>query len=199
MLKRNPHRMRGFSLIEFMVAFAAGLIVLGAVIALVLSIIRSNNQTIQTTRLNQELRATAAVIAADIRRARGVGDPLAAAKQGNPFATLYLDGVANPANGSVGQCLSYGYAGASGGGFHVIRLDAGKVSLGQAGTAAGASCALVGQQLNSSQVTINNMSFTVSGRQVTVTLTGSLQSGDPGVTAIRRTLSQTVFIRSVGT
>jgi hypothetical protein len=95
--------------------------------------------------------------------------------------------------------LSYGYAGASGGGFHVIRLDAGKVSLAQAGTAAGASCTLVGQQLNSSQVTINNMSFTVSGRQVTVTLTGSLQSGDPGVTAIRRTLSQTVFIRSVGT
>jgi type IV pilus assembly protein PilW len=191
-------RLAGFSLVELMVAMALGLIVLGAVIALVLSIIRSNNQTIQTTRLTQELRATASVIAADIKRARGVGDPLAAAKQGNPFATIFLDGAANPPDGTVGSCVSYGYAGASGGGFHVIRLDNGKVSLGQASTAAGASCALAGQALNSDQVTINSLTFEVTGRQITINLTGSLQGGDPAVAAIRRTLSQTVFVRSVG-
>jgi Tfp pilus assembly protein PilW len=191
-------RVAGFSLVELMVAMALGLIVLGAVIALVLSIIRSNNQTIQTTRLTQELRATASVIAADIKRARGVGDPLAAAKQGNPFATIFLDGAANPPDGTVGSCVSYGYAGASGGGFHVIRLDNGKVSLGQASTAAGASCALAGQALNSDQVTINSLTFEVTGRQITINLTGSLQGGDPAVAAIRRTLSQTVFVRSVG-
>jgi hypothetical protein len=94
--------------------------------------------------------------------------------------------------------VSYGYAGASGGGFHVIRLDNGKVSLGQASTAAGASCALAGQALNSDQVTINSLTFEVTGRQITINLTGSLQGGDPAVAAIRRTLSQTVFVRSVG-
>lgn len=197
-LKPVVKRVAGFSLVELMVAMALGLVVIGAVIALVLSIIRSNNQTIQTTRLTQELRATAAVIAADIKRARGVSDPLAAAKQGNPFAAIFLDGVSNPADGTVGNCLSYGYAGASGGGFHVIRLDDGKVSLGQANTAAGASCALAGQGLNSDQITINSLTFVVTGRQITINLTGSLQGGDPAVAAIRRTLSQTVFVRSVG-
>ena len=198
MLNPSIKRVAGFSLVELMVAMALGTIVLGAVIALVLSIIRSNNQTIQTTRLTQELRATASVIAADIKRARGVGDPLAAAKQGNPFATIFLDGAANPADGTVGSCVSYGYAGASGGGFHVIRLDNGKVSLGQASTAAGASCALAGQALNSDQITIDSLTFEVTGRQITINLTGSLQGGDPAVAAIRRTLSQTVFVRSVG-
>jgi prepilin-type N-terminal cleavage/methylation domain-containing protein len=192
-------RMRGFTLIELMVSIALGLIVMAAVLTLVLSIIRSNNQTIQTTRLTQELRATAAVIASDLKRARGVQDPLAAAKQGNPYAVVHLDGVANPADGSVGQCISYGYANASGGGFHVIRLNAdGKVSLAEANTAAAATCGLAGQPLNSSQINISNLRFTINGRQITVTLTGSLIGGDAQLASVTRTLSQTVFIRSVG-
>jgi len=191
-------RMRGFTLVELMVAIALGLIVMAAVLTLVLSIIRSNNQTVQSTRLNQELRATAAVIASDLKRARGVQDPLAAAKQGNIYADIYLDGVKNPPDGTTGQCISYGSANASGGGFHVVRLDNGKVSLGQAGTAAAATCGLAGERLNSAQVGISNLRFTISGRQVTITLTGSLLQGDPQLTSINRTLSQTVFIRSVG-
>lgn len=191
-------RMRGFTLIELMVAVALGLIVMASVLTLIISIIRSNNQTVQATRLTQELRATAAVIASDLKRARGVQDPLAAAKQGNPYAVLYLDGVANPADGTVGQCISYGYANASGGGFHVIRLDNGKVSLAESPTAAAATCGLAGQSLNSSQVNISNLRFTINGRQVTITLTGSLSVGDLQVTSISRSLSQTVFIRSVG-
>lgn len=199
MLISGSKREAGFSLVELMVAMALGLVVIGAVIALVMSIIRSNNQTIQTTRLTQELRATAAVIAADIKRARGVNDPLAAAKQGNPFATIFLDGVADPAAGTSGSCLSYGYAGASGGGFHVIRRDGnGKVTLGQASTAAGASCTLAGQRLNSDQINIESLSFVISGRQITISLTGSLLNADPAVQGVRRTLSQTVFVRSVG-
>ena len=188
--------MGGFSLIELMVSLALGLIVMGAVLSLVMSIIRSNNQTVQTTRLTQELRATAAVIASDLKRARGVADPFAAAKQGNPFATVFIDGVANPPDGTTGQCISYGYANASGGGFHVIRLNNGKVSLGEATTAAGANCTIAGQTLSSPQVNISNLQFSISGRQITVTLTGSLLTGE--ATAIRRTLSQIVFIRSVG-
>jgi prepilin-type N-terminal cleavage/methylation domain-containing protein len=90
-MKRNA---RGFSLVEMMVALALGLIVVTAVLALVLSIIRSNRQTLQSTRLNQELRATLAVIASDLRRARGVADPLtsALARFRKP---LSLDGYGN--------------------------------------------------------------------------------------------------------
>ena len=56
-------RQRGFSLVEMMVALVLGLVVTGAVLALVVAIIHSNRQTLQSTRLNQELRATLAVIA----------------------------------------------------------------------------------------------------------------------------------------
>ena len=70
----GPHA-RGFSLIELMVAMVVGLIVVGAVLALVVSIMKSNRQTLQSTRLNQEMRATLAVIANDLRRARSVTDP----------------------------------------------------------------------------------------------------------------------------
>ena len=96
MLKRDASALRtraqGFSLIELMVALVVGLIVIGAVIALVMSIIRSNNQTILATRLTQEMRATMAVIAADIRRARGVDDPFQMTAPGaNPFALVHPD------------------------------------------------------------------------------------------------------------
>ena len=59
----------GFSLVELMIAMVVGLIVVGAVLALVVSMIRANNQTIQATRLTQELRATAAVIASEAKLA----------------------------------------------------------------------------------------------------------------------------------
>ena len=70
-----PRRRRegGFTLIEMMVALALSLIVTAAVIALVVAIVRSNRQTLQATRLHQELRATLNLIASDMRRARSVG------------------------------------------------------------------------------------------------------------------------------
>jgi len=57
---------------------------------------------------------------------------------------------------------------------------------------------LAGQPLNSSQINISNLRFTINGRQITVTLTGSLIGGDAQLASVTRTLSQTVFIRSVG-
>ena len=70
---RRSHA-QGFSLIELMVALVLSLIVAAAVLALVLAIIRTNRATLQTTRLNQELRATLSVVANEVRRARGVED-----------------------------------------------------------------------------------------------------------------------------
>jgi type IV pilus assembly protein PilW len=183
---------RGFSLVELMIALVVGLIVMGAVLALIVSMMRANNQTIQATRLTQELRATAAVIASDLKRAKGVDDPFAAAKAGNDFADL------SPASGATDVCVRYGYAGASGGGYHAIHLNNSKVVMVTADTYAGATCTAAGQQLSSEQVNVTRLTFTVTGRKIDVTLTGSLANPNSGADSITRTLTQTVFIRSVG-
>jgi type II secretory pathway pseudopilin PulG len=184
-----PARIKGFSLVELMVALVVGMVVIGAVLALILSIIRSNNQTIAATRLTQELRATASVIAADLRRAGGVNDPLtiATAAGGNPFKTIeLLDATAT-------GCIRYGYANPAGGNFHAVSLSGGAVFIDVDDVAANATCG-GGQRLNSAAVSIDNMTFTINGRRIDITLSGALQDD----AAIRRTLTQTVFVRSVG-
>lgn len=119
---------RGFSLVELMVALVVGLVVIGAVLALVVSIMKSNRETLQATRLNQELRATLAVIANDLRRARSVDDPLTEAlnANGSRFKKLRIVSI----NGGLDTCAIYGYQPATGGGeWHVITLDTGSLRL----------------------------------------------------------------------
>jgi type IV pilus assembly protein PilW len=200
MLKKIPSPRTGnagFSLVELMIALVVGMIVVGAVLALILSMMRANNQTIQATRLTQELRATAAVIASDLKRAKGVTDPFAAAKV--PVAGI---GTINTATAG---CIIYAYQGGAGGNYRVIRLNANKVWLGATNVLANATCTLAGppptatvQQLSSAQVNITALSFTVTGRKVDVTLTGSLANPNSGANSITRTLTQTVFVRSIG-
>lgn len=62
-------RNSGFSLVEMMVALAAGLIVSGAVIAFLLSSMKSNGEYVQSTRLTQELRNTLDLVTRDLSRA----------------------------------------------------------------------------------------------------------------------------------
>lgn len=59
----------GFSLVEMMVALVAGLIVSAAVIAFMLSSMKSNGQYVQSTRLTQELRNTLDLVTRDLSRA----------------------------------------------------------------------------------------------------------------------------------
>ena len=209
LMRRMPSRRgsRGFSLVELMIALVVGLIVIGAVLALVLSIIQSNNQTIQATRLTQELRATAAVIAADLKRARSVDDPLtmATATAGNPYATI---------DTATAGCIRYGYENAPGGEYRVVRVFDSKIWLATIGDASAgddlndAPCSLAedpntSDQLSSAQVDIvanpgGTPVFNVVGRRIDITLTGALSNGDPGLTGVTRTITQSVFVRSVG-
>lgn len=184
----------GFTLVEMMIALVLGLLVVGAVIALVVSMMKANQQTIQATRLTQELRATTAVIAADVKRARGVEDPMWWGKKGaTPWQniTLFSD-----------TCVGFGYEGAAGGGFHVLRVNAGKVELGSTGANPTSCAADDWKTLSSDYINIvANPSavpaFQFSGREFRVTLTASLVSDNSDIAAIRRTLSQTVFVRSL--
>ena len=59
----------GFSLIEMMVALVAGLIVSAAVIAFLLSSMKSNGEYVRSTRLTQELRNTLDLVTRDLSRA----------------------------------------------------------------------------------------------------------------------------------
>lgn len=206
---------RGFSLVELMVALVAGLVVVGAVLALVVAIMQSNRETLQATRLNQELRATLGVIANDVRRARSVDDPLtvAMAAGGNPFSAVST---------ATAGCVVYAYAidldrdGVLDTDFwHVIRLNGSNVELDTATSRPG-GCApnnpVKAARLGSDQVAITALTFTPTTtagtppqatdetlvREVTVTITGHLVDSNPDVAAISRTVSQTVFVRSVG-
>jgi prepilin-type N-terminal cleavage/methylation domain-containing protein len=60
---------RGFSLVELMVALAAGLIVSAAVVAFLMSSFKSNGEYVISTRLTQELRNTLDLVSRDLRRA----------------------------------------------------------------------------------------------------------------------------------
>ena len=204
---RRTRRARGFSLVELMVAMALGLIVSAAVVALVVAIIRSNRQTLQSTRLNQELRATLSVVANDLRRARAVADPLTSALDplGNQFAAMST---------ATAGCIIYAYDGAASGPWHVIRLDNGRVVLEGAANRPG-NCNPGGTpiELGSDQIEITAMTFTPTTtatapplatdetlvRQFTVTITGHLIDDNAELADIDRTMSQTVYVRSVGT
>ena len=213
---------RGFSLVELMVALVAGLVVVGAVLALVVSIMESNRETLQVTRLNQELRATLAVIANDLRRARSVDDPLSEAMVagGNRFRSI------KTVNGPSDHCVIYGYAIdlnhdgiLDGDAWHVIKLDEsgpvhGLVLL--TATSKPTTCPATPSdppRLSSAQVEITSVTFSPSTtantpmdandeslvRQLTVTITGHLVDANSALGGISRTVSQTVYVRSVGT
>ena len=116
----SPAKIAGFTLIEMMVAIVLGMLVVGAVLAFIVSLVRANSETVLSTRLNQELRATMALISNDVRRARGLMDPIAAVGKGgvvaNPYSTIDL---------STANCMRYSYAETTGGttNYRAVRLD----------------------------------------------------------------------------
>lgn len=190
-------RNRGFTLVELMVALVLGLIVSGAVVVFVVSILKSNRQTILTTRLNQELRATLSVVANDLRRARSVTDPLTTAKAvgGNPYALV---------NTTTAECIIFAYDDAINGPWHVIKRSGNKIVL-QGATTAPANCSPAGTpaELGSDQVEVTALTFTPSAndgttRKFDISITGRLVSEDAEINNISRTLTQSVYIRSVG-
>ena len=111
--------MRGFTLIEMMVAIVIGMIVVGGAVALIVAINQANSETIQSTRLTQELQALASVIADDVKRARAVTDPIGMVSSGSATACVTAPTAPTqpcypitPTAGSA-NCITYGYSGAA--------------------------------------------------------------------------------------
>ena len=177
--RAQSRRVSGFTLVELMVAMVLGLIVIGAVLALVLSMLRANNETIQATRLTQELRATATVITSELQRAGSAGDPF------NITNTVALGTVDTATAG----CIIYSYSDTAGTTVNrAISLSGGAVYMGTT------ACGNGGTKLNSDSVTISALTFARSGRTINVTLTGYM----PSDSAITRSYTQSVFAPGLG-
>lgn len=169
----------GFTLIELMIAMVLGIIVLGAVLALSLSMIRANAATISGSRLTQELRATSATITAELKRAGSTQ---------NPYNITAAEALGTVTLANSDTCVRYSYDLGGAAINRAISLTAGAVYLGNA------TCG-VGAKLSSSQVSVTNLTFTRSGRKLTVNLTGQL----PDKPGVFRQYSQTVFAPGLGT
>lgn len=105
-MKNDIKFSQGFTLIELMVSLVAGLIVIGAVGAFMMSSFRSNTDYVAATRLTQELRNSIDFISRDLRRA-GYDEnaldylalPDSATKRTSDFSPLLING----------SCVIYAY------------------------------------------------------------------------------------------
>jgi len=152
-------RIRGFSLIELMIAMVAGLLVSGAAIALIVAVIKSNAETIRATRLTQELRTTAEVIARDLRRARSVQDPIANIGIASASMVKACNAISPAATDPTpsGTCITYAYdcTSATAGKFQAIGLVGDKVKIAASSSATpGCPTAGSGTQLSSDIISI---------------------------------------------
>lgn len=175
-------RGRGFTLIELMVALVIGSIVIGAVFALVLSMMRANRDTIATTKLTQELRSIAQVVGSDLRRAGSAEDPFLLSGTGS-VADFTMSVPAAPAAGATttSSTATYRYAGLDAD--RTVALSNGAVTIG-------------GTAVTSDVVRVTALSFErLNTRTLRMTLTGQLRRNAPGsdTAGISRSYVQTIF------
>ena len=70
MLNTRRHRgQRGLSIVELLIGLAIGLFIVGGAIKLFVDNLTNNRRLLLETRVNQDLRAAADLIARDLRRA----------------------------------------------------------------------------------------------------------------------------------
>ncbi|NMG14647.1 PilW family protein [Aromatoleum bremense] len=111
MLSRS--RQAGLSLVELMVGLVVGLIVVAGAGAMYVTTVRGQSYGLRAAKLNQDLRATMSVIAADIRRAGywagsvvvNAGPPVTYTFPTNPYTAATTD----LAILEGGTCVMYAY------------------------------------------------------------------------------------------
>ena len=151
---------RGLTLVELMVAGLLGAIVVLTMTTVYVSVVRSGSETLQMSKLNQELSALMGIMVGDIRRAGFNGAVNTSALSTNPFSQVdsttleVIDSKASntqvAANSSSGgECIVYTFDADEDGVLDDIdifgfRLNSGVVQMRQQGDAANArhdSCA----------------------------------------------------------
>lgn len=184
----------GMTLVELMIALLLGLIVIGGALGLIVSMMKSNNDTIRAARLTQELRAMADIATMEIRRARSLTDPLANVGVGGAAFVSCNPITATPNNTTTDSCLVFAYncnPDNGNGQFRSIRNAGGKLVVAQGTTAQ--TCTTAGTELNSDELVIDlaNFSTTATGA-VRLSLQGHLSSD----ATMTRTITRVVWPRS---
>lgn len=114
---KQPHtlsrRSRGLSLIELMVGIALGLFVIAGALTLFSDSVNNSRRLVLETRVNQDLRAAADLVARDLRRAGYWGNSTGAVVTTNasPTALTTPHGIVTPtAAGGAGTAATYSYS-----------------------------------------------------------------------------------------
>ncbi len=166
MLTKKSHL--GFSVIELLIGLVIGLIVSTSLIVFISSALKANNDTVKSMKLNQELRSLSEIIVRDLRRARGMRDPLvnvgsvcdsiaATSTTADDCVGLAFRNV----NLSTAGCAVYGYDSLDNNNFRSTRLvttsNVGSVWFNRGTTAQ--TCNSGGVQISSSAIDIESLTF----------------------------------------
>lgn len=146
MLKHTQrHTQRGLSLVELMVGMVIGLVILAAAGTGYIVSSRSGRDTINSTRLNIELRGAMDVMTDEIHRAGAVGT-LANAGIGNPFTVQTAGARTDLQVSADGTCAEFAYD-ANGDGtvdtadYTGFRVQNGTIQIRNGGAGAVSDCA----------------------------------------------------------
>lgn len=164
----HPARQRGFSLVELMVGLAVGLVLLTAMVALVVSVLRANADVVSGAKLNQEGRAIGDIMHRELKRARYSGSYLtfvgAGATPPNAFGAITGADASQPLVND--DCVKFAYDADDDGVIDANEvksffLDGGAVYFSQASTYAAALCTngTGALRLSSPDVVVNALTF----------------------------------------
>ncbi|MDQ3060286.1 MAG: prepilin-type N-terminal cleavage/methylation domain-containing protein [Pseudomonadota bacterium] len=98
---------RGFSIVELLIGVALGLFILGGALKLFGDYINNNRQLVLETRVNQDMRAAADLIARDLRRAGYWGDSTAGVT-GTALTSEYA--AVSPTGTAATTQITYSYS-----------------------------------------------------------------------------------------
>lgn len=205
MRQREQFSQGGFSLVELMVGIAVGLVLISAVVALAVSMLRTNAESITSARLTQEGRALGDVFARELKRARYSGNYLAFVGSGgaapNQFGAIDILNLGT----ETGSCIRFAYDADDDGALDanevkVFTLVQGAVYFAQYATYAAATCSSSGAlRLSSPEVQVTSLVFnrTTTGASPSpnrIDVTFRLALGSDAT--INRRFDQTVQVRN---
>ena len=209
---------RGVSMVEILIALAAGLVLMTASLYLFIGIMKNSNSTLEMARFNHDLQAGMDRIVSDVRRAgywsQAIND-LGTGANTNPFMVTGADIAINVAQ----DCLLFTYDLNSDGTLPTVNTAGGDKRFGyrlnnstlqmRPYTAPFSCTAAAGDWNDITDGIVSNVTFTevdkvvdvdgsgpgtstITIRDITISITGALPSDN----TITRTLTQTVRVRN---
>ncbi len=114
---KSQNLQHGVTLVELMIGMTVGLFVVAGVLTVYVSTLNSTKDTLQQSRLNQEIMTLVNIMSTDIRRAGYWADATPSNSSSNPFseeggtALDVRDASANTSAGDTGSgnCITYAY------------------------------------------------------------------------------------------